>query len=463
MTENEQRTEDQIRVRQVTHVQASRTERERGEAGAFTFQLILDNGADEYMLRPTAEDAGRPGLAVQAERQRKLRPRPQSPDLQQPRDRLSGERRSASGPTRAVRQRKHQPRFNPADSRSRGGEPPPSARSGDDRVRLQAALTIPVLFLVVTLIFFMMRSIGGDPFRHGPLLGLNAGWLRSTGTTSHPPSGETLRSATGSTPWHEQYLNFLQGVVTFDYGPSCRSERAGERHPQGAGAALARPRPAGVRVGACLGLPLGVFAVPARTPPRRRRTPFLEHRVWAVPNFLIATILIYVVSVKLLGWLPTNGWQESWRHKILPSFTLSLVPMAYFRAPRARSDARGARAGLRAGGPSARAAPAARGRPARATQLPHPGGHGLRPLLGYLVTGSFVVEAIFSGKAGDRPLLRRLRAGPRLHRRARDHRSPRARDRAREPRRRPPARASRPARPPGSLSAHVRWAAPNVG
>ena len=48
-----------------------------------------------------------------------------------------------------------------------------------------------------------------------------------------------------------------------------------------------------------------------------------------MPNFLIATILIYVVSVKL-GWLPTNGWQESWRHKILPSFTLSLVPMAYF-------------------------------------------------------------------------------------------------------------------------------------
>jgi hypothetical protein len=57
MTENEHRAEDQIRVRQVTHVQASWTERDRGEAGAFTFQLILDNGADEYMLRPTAEDA----------------------------------------------------------------------------------------------------------------------------------------------------------------------------------------------------------------------------------------------------------------------------------------------------------------------------------------------------------------------------------------------------------------------
>jgi hypothetical protein len=38
-------------------VQASWTERERGAPGAFTFQLILDNGAEEYVLRPTADDA----------------------------------------------------------------------------------------------------------------------------------------------------------------------------------------------------------------------------------------------------------------------------------------------------------------------------------------------------------------------------------------------------------------------
>jgi hypothetical protein len=53
----EQRTEEKIQVRQVTHVQASWTEQDRGGDGAFTFQLILDNGADEYVLRPTAEDA----------------------------------------------------------------------------------------------------------------------------------------------------------------------------------------------------------------------------------------------------------------------------------------------------------------------------------------------------------------------------------------------------------------------
>ncbi len=54
---SEQRTEERIQVRQVTHVQASWTEQERGGDGAFTLQLILDNGADEYVLRPTSDDA----------------------------------------------------------------------------------------------------------------------------------------------------------------------------------------------------------------------------------------------------------------------------------------------------------------------------------------------------------------------------------------------------------------------
>ena len=52
----EERTEQQIRVRRVTHFHAAWTEQERGEPGAFTIQLNLDNGADEYVLRPTADD-----------------------------------------------------------------------------------------------------------------------------------------------------------------------------------------------------------------------------------------------------------------------------------------------------------------------------------------------------------------------------------------------------------------------
>jgi hypothetical protein len=53
----EQNTEQSIRVRQVTDVQVSWTEHGRGEHGSFTIQLILDNGAEEYVLQPTAQDA----------------------------------------------------------------------------------------------------------------------------------------------------------------------------------------------------------------------------------------------------------------------------------------------------------------------------------------------------------------------------------------------------------------------
>ena len=52
----EQHTEQTIRVRQVTDVQISWTERGRGDHGAFTVQLILDNGAEEYVLQPDAQD-----------------------------------------------------------------------------------------------------------------------------------------------------------------------------------------------------------------------------------------------------------------------------------------------------------------------------------------------------------------------------------------------------------------------
>ncbi len=50
--------EEQIMVRQVTDVHANWSEQERGAPGKFSFQLILDNGAEEYAIRPPAEDAG---------------------------------------------------------------------------------------------------------------------------------------------------------------------------------------------------------------------------------------------------------------------------------------------------------------------------------------------------------------------------------------------------------------------
>jgi hypothetical protein len=49
--------EEQILVRQVTDVHANWSEQTRGDEGKFSFQLILDNGAEEYAIRPTADDA----------------------------------------------------------------------------------------------------------------------------------------------------------------------------------------------------------------------------------------------------------------------------------------------------------------------------------------------------------------------------------------------------------------------
>ena len=49
----------------------------------------------------------------------------------------------------------------------------------------------------------------------------------------------------------------------------------------------------------------------------------------SLPSFFMATLLIYYVWEKL-GVFPMSGWNDGWRSKVLPTFTLSLVPMAYF-------------------------------------------------------------------------------------------------------------------------------------
>jgi hypothetical protein len=53
----EQQTEAAIKVRQVTQAHANWNEEERGAPGKFSFQLVLDDGAEEYVIRPTVDDA----------------------------------------------------------------------------------------------------------------------------------------------------------------------------------------------------------------------------------------------------------------------------------------------------------------------------------------------------------------------------------------------------------------------
>lgn len=53
----EQQTESAIKVRQVTDVHSNWSSQGSLQDGKFSYQLILDNGAEEALIMPTAQDA----------------------------------------------------------------------------------------------------------------------------------------------------------------------------------------------------------------------------------------------------------------------------------------------------------------------------------------------------------------------------------------------------------------------
>src|SRR6266508_3237987 len=190
--------------------------------------------------------------------------------------------------------------------------------------------TIPILWVVVTIVFFMMRSIGGDPFRRGPLLGLsNVAWVKY-GDYQPASIRRNQRERYGlNLPWYQQYANYLRGVVTLDFGPSLsfRNVRVNELIKELAPRSLEL---AGLSFlwAFALGIPIAVLAALRPGSAFDVGARIFSSVGFALPNFFVATLLVYYLSVKL-GVLPTSGWTAGWKHKILPSFTLGLVPMAY--------------------------------------------------------------------------------------------------------------------------------------
>jgi oligopeptide transport system permease protein len=257
--------------------------------------------------------------------------------------------------------------------------------------------TIPILWVVVTIVFFMMRSIGGDPFRHGPLLGLsNVAWVKY-GDYQPEAIRQNQRERYGlDLPWYEQYANYLRGVVTLDFGPSLsfRDVRVNELIKELAPRSLELTALAFLWA-LLLGIPLGILAALKPGSPLDYGARLLSGAGMALPSFFVATLLVYYLSVKL-GLFPTSGWTEGWQYKVLPSFTLGLVPLAYcVRLLRGSmietlglDYIRMARAkGLRSGR-------IVLGHAFRNSLVPLV--TVLGPLLGYTVTGSFIVENIFA-------------------------------------------------------------------
>jgi oligopeptide transport system permease protein len=256
--------------------------------------------------------------------------------------------------------------------------------------------TLPILLLVVTATFFLMRSIGGSPLRKGPLVGLsNVGWVKYGDVQPEAIERAQIHRDGLDRPWYRQYLSYVEGVARFDFGPSLtfRYRSVNEIVKQQASLSLEL---GALAFGWALvaGVALGVVAALGAGGPADYAARLASSAGLAVPNFLVGTVLIYVFAVRL-GWLPTSGW-EGWRSRVLPALALGLLPAAwFFRLMRgsvlealASDYVRTARA---------------KGLPARRIVTAHVLRNSLLPLLtaagpmlGYLLAGSFVIEQVFS-------------------------------------------------------------------
>jgi ABC-type dipeptide/oligopeptide/nickel transport system permease component len=243
--------------------------------------------------------------------------------------------------------------------------------------------TIPVLLVVIFLTFMMMRQIGGNPFRH------------SERAVPEAVQRNLERKFHVNDPWYKQYGYYVKGVFTFDLGPSLVvrgrdvNDIVKEHFPKSIELGLYA-----FLFAIVVGVPLGMIAALKHNTIIDYSAMFFSNVFHAVPSFLVATLLIYYISLKG-GALPTSGW-STWEHKILPSIALGFAPMALF--------ARLVR------GTMLETLQQDYVRTARAKGLHYKrvvGLHVLRnslipvitaagPLLGFIITGSFVIELIFN-------------------------------------------------------------------
>jgi ABC-type dipeptide/oligopeptide/nickel transport system permease component len=243
--------------------------------------------------------------------------------------------------------------------------------------------TIPVLLVVIFLTFIMMRQIAGSPFRH------------TERAVPAAVQANLERKFNLDEPWYMQYAYYVKGVFTLDFGPSLvlRGRDVND--------IIKEHFPKSIELGLyaflfaiCVGVPLGIVAALKHNTAIDYSAMFFSNIFHAVPSFLLATLLIYFIALKG-GLLPTSGW-TSWEHKILPAIALGFAPMALF--------ARLVR------GTMLETLQQDYVRTARAKGLRYRrvvGLHVLRnslipvitaagPLLGYIITGSFVIELIFN-------------------------------------------------------------------
>jgi ABC-type dipeptide/oligopeptide/nickel transport system permease component len=177
------------------------------------------------------------------------------------------------------------------------------------RLLQRVLYTLPVIWLVVSLVFLLIHLVPGDPIAQMLGEGAPAADIAAT------------RHAYGlDAPLGEKYLHYWKGVLHGDLGRSIRYNQTvtkliAQRYPY-----TLRLTLASLLVAIILSIPAGVRSARRRNRWDDRLLSVVSLFGLSFPNFALGPILILLFAIKL-GWLPVSG-AGSFANLVLPALTM---------------------------------------------------------------------------------------------------------------------------------------------
>lgn len=174
-------------------------------------------------------------------------------------------------------------------------------------------LALLTVFIICAITFFTMHAVPGGPFNSEKAL--------------DPLTVEALNERYGlDKPVPVQFVNWMKGILGGDFGVSLKNGREisdiiAESFPTSARLGLMA-----MAVAMVLGIVFGSTAALMRNKLPDRIIVFFSTLFTAVPSFVLATLLLLVFCIKL-QWVPV--WQADNQNYILPVIALAAYPMAY--------------------------------------------------------------------------------------------------------------------------------------
>ena len=168
---------------------------------------------------------------------------------------------------------------------------------------------LPVIWLVVSLVFLLIHLVPGDPI------------LQMLGEGAPVTDVQAARHAYGlDLSLGRQYLNYWEGVLRGDLGPSLRFNQnvthlIAQRYPYTLQLTLAA-----LVVAILLSVPAGVRSAQRRNRWDDRLLSVVSLFGLSFPNFALGPILILFFAI-YLGWLPVSG-SGGVAHLVLPAITM---------------------------------------------------------------------------------------------------------------------------------------------